>query len=197
MDENDETCTLMPTDGARPRLEFEKFFYSHFQIIWSYVARRVSYQNVDDVVSRSFAVAWQKFERIPQPPEDRLWLFGVARRCIADQRRSDVRQLRLVARASSEAQTLHSHHESSGDPRAEDVLMTIDGLAPLDREALQLVLWDGLSHEDAARVMECSVSAFESRYRRARNSVKNLVIAEKPMSPISDVENSKEVNYER
>src|ERR1019366_10040388 len=157
---------MMSTNDTGLRLEFERFFHSHFQIIWSYVARRVSQQSVDDVVSRSFAVAWQKYQTIPQPPEDRLWMFGVARRCIADQRRSDDRQLRLVARIAVEAQELHPPLDSSGDPRAVEVLLAIDELAPLDREALQLVLWDGLSHDDAARVMECSVSAFESRYRQ-------------------------------
>jgi hypothetical protein len=32
---------------------------------------------------------------VPQPPEDRLWLFGVANRVIADHRRSTIRRLRL------------------------------------------------------------------------------------------------------
>jgi DNA-directed RNA polymerase specialized sigma24 family protein len=73
----------------------------------------------------------------------------------------------------------------------------VERLAPLDREAIQLVLWDGLSHEDAAHIMRCSVSAFESRYRRARNVVKNAVFALSPTSPTSDVEHSKEVDYER
>ena len=187
----------MPTSDTGPRIEFERFFHAHFQVIWNYVAQRVSPQNVDDVVSRCFAVAWQKFQTIPQPPEDRLWLFGVGRRCIADQRRSDGRRLRLTARASADIQTLHSHQDSPGDPRIEVVQRAVDGLAPLDREAIQLVLWDGLSHEDAAHIMECSVSAFESRYRRARNVVKTAVFAERPTSPISDVEKSKEVNYER
>ena len=174
----------MPTNDTGPRLEFERFFHAHFQVIWGYVARRVAPQNVDDVVSRCFAVAWQKFQAIPQPPEDRLWLFGVARRCIADQRRSDGRRLRLTARASADIQTLHSHQDSPGDPRMEVVQRAVEGLAPLDREAIQLVLWDGLS-------------PFESRYRRARNVVKTAVFAERPTSPISDVEKSKEVNYER
>ena len=122
-------------------------------------------------------------------------MFGVARRCIADQRRSDDRQLRLVARIAVETQESGPPEDFSRDPLVVEVLATIDGLAPLEREALQLVLWDGLSHEDAARVMECSVSAFESRYRRARNVVKStLTFKAKP--PKNNVENPKEVNYD-
>lgn len=188
---------MMPTNRGEPRLEFERFFNAHFHVIWSYVARRVSPQSVDDVVSRSFSVAWRKFQSIPQPPQDRLWLFGVARRCIADERRSDVRRHRLTARASSDIHMLHPHQEPPGDPRIEAIERAVERLTPLDREAIQLVLWDGLSHQDAAHIMQCSVSAFESRYRRARNVIKNAVFAISPTSPNSDVEHSKEVNYER
>jgi RNA polymerase sigma-70 factor (ECF subfamily) len=127
-------------------------------------------------------VAWQKFAEVPQRPEDRLWLFGVARRCIADQRRADGRQLRLVLRLSSDVLLHGANRDCYSDPRAETVLETIDRLAPLDREALQLVLWDGLSHDEAARVMECSVAAFESRYRRARNAVRAVADAALPKS---------------
>jgi RNA polymerase sigma-70 factor (ECF subfamily) len=44
-----------------------------------------------------------------------------------------------------------------------------------DREALQLVLWEGLTHQQAATALNCTVNAFEIRYRRARNSVKDMV----------------------
>lgn len=45
----------------------------------------------------------------------------------------------------------------------------------MDREALRLVLWDELSHAEAAKVLECTTNAFEIRYRRARNVVRDLV----------------------
>ncbi len=44
-------------------------------------------------------------------------------------------------------------------------LAAMDRLRPADREALRLVLWDDLSHADAAAVLGCSVNAFELRYR--------------------------------
>jgi DNA-directed RNA polymerase specialized sigma24 family protein len=50
-------------------------------------------------------------------------------------------------------------------------------LSEFDQEALHLILWDNLKHEEAAVVMECSVAAFESRYRRARNAVREVVNA--------------------
>jgi len=35
------------------------------------------------------------------------------------------------------------------------------------------VLWDGLSHAEAATVLGCSANAFEIRYRRARAAVRD------------------------
>jgi DNA-directed RNA polymerase specialized sigma24 family protein len=61
------------------------------------------------------------------------------------------------------------------DHRFELVLEAVERLKPLDREALRLVLWDELSHAEASVVMNCSINAFELRYRRARNSVRRTV----------------------
>jgi DNA-directed RNA polymerase specialized sigma24 family protein len=55
------------------------------------------------------------------------------------------------------------------------VVSAMASLPPNDREALQLVLWEELTHAQAATVLNCSVNAFEIRYRRARNTVKEFV----------------------
>jgi DNA-directed RNA polymerase specialized sigma24 family protein len=49
-------------------------------------------------------------------------------------------------------------------------------LRPAEQEALRLVLWDGLTHADAAAVLRCSANAFELRYRWARNAVRDAVV---------------------
>jgi DNA-directed RNA polymerase specialized sigma24 family protein len=59
----------------------------------------------------------------------------------------------------------------------------MSALRPADREALQLVLWDELSHAEAAAVLGCSPNAFELRYRRARNAVRDTVTAKRPANP--------------
>jgi predicted DNA-binding protein (UPF0251 family) len=57
------------------------------------------------------------------------------------------------------------------------VLAALASLRPKEREALQLVLWDELSHTEAAAVLGCTVNAFELRYRRARNRVRDALAA--------------------
>jgi RNA polymerase sigma-70 factor (ECF subfamily) len=153
---------------------FEDVYSAYFRDIALYVARRVPRDEVEDVVAKVFLVAWRRVAKLPAPPEDRLWLFGVARRCVANHVRSAARQGRLHSKLVGE-QSSSRVTSSSVDPRFDLVLVAIGKLKALDREALQLVLWDGLSHAESATVLGCSENAFELRYRRARNSVRNLV----------------------
>lgn len=155
---------------------FERLYEACYRDITAYVTRRTTASNVGDVVAKVFAVAWRRLERIPEPPDDRLWLFGVARRCLSDYQRSDNRQLRLQARLAREPDlAANTRHSSDADPRLELVVSAMASLTSNDREALRLVLWEELTHAQAATVLNCTVNAFEIRYRRARNAVKDLV----------------------
>ena len=153
---------------------FEDIYTGRYQEIAGYVRRRVAPHEADDVVAQVFATAWRRLDQVPAHPEDRLWLFGVARRCVADHDRSQRRRLRLGIRLTSDAMT-NGVSPVASDPRCEQVLTAMNALRPADREALQLVLWDELTHAEAAALLGCSVNAFELRYRRARTAVRDAV----------------------
>src|SRR5215469_968609 len=159
---------------------FEALYTAHYQAIAGYVLRRVPAAEADDVIAQVFAVTWRRFDSVPPPPADRLWLFGVARNSVADQLRSERRRLHLRARLTRETVTgspASAAAPSAAEPAGEQVRAAIRGLRPADREALQLVLWDELSHAEAAAVVGCSQNAFELRYRRARKAVRDAVRA--------------------
>ena len=172
--ENDVTST----SGVRERA-FEALYTAHYQAIAGYVLRRVPADEADDVIAQVFTVAWRRFDSVPAPPEDRLWLFGVARNSVADQLRAGRRRLHLWARLIQQA-AAPGFSASTADPTGEQVRAAMCALRPADREALQLVLWDELSHAEAAAVLGCSPNAFELRYRRARKAVRDAVIAMNP-----------------
>src|ERR1700685_1271795 len=88
------------TDGSeRDRAQrFEAFYAAHRQAVAGYARRRVGNNDAGDVIAQVFSVAWRRFDIVPAPPQDRLWLFGVARRLVADHRRSSLRRLRLHQR---------------------------------------------------------------------------------------------------
>jgi RNA polymerase sigma-70 factor (ECF subfamily) len=157
---------------------FGALYTGSYQEITGYVRRRVPPDAADDVVAQVFTVAWRRFGQVPGPPQDRLWLFGVARNCAAEHHRAATRRLRLRTRLSHEPAAV-AHVPGPGGPDHDPgpVLAALASLRPRDREALQLVLWDELSHAEAAAVLGCTVNAFELRYRRARNRVRDAIAA--------------------
>jgi len=157
---------------------FEALYTGSYREITGYVRRRVPPDAADDVVAQVFTVAWRRFGEVPGPPQDRLWLFGVARNCAAEHHRAATRRLRLRTRLSQEPAAV-AHVPGPGGPDHDPgpVLAALASLKPRDREALQLVLWDELSHAEAAAVLGCTVNAFELRYRRARNRVRDALAA--------------------
>ena len=132
-------------------------------------------------MAQVFLVAWRRFEIIPSPPEDRLWLFGVARRMVAEHRRSTMRRLRLNDRLVDEAREPQASIESFRilQARVDDAM---EVLRPAEREVLRLVLWDDLSHGEVAAVLGCTVNAVELRYRRARLRFHEAFLALEPTS---------------
>ena len=157
--------------------KFEHPYNARYAEIAGYVRRRVAEADADDVIAHIFTVAWRKVEQVPPPPDDRLWLFGVARNSVAEHNRSRQRRLRLHVRLAQDAFTAASWaRAANSDPRYAQVLTAISSLPPAEREALQLVLWEELTHAEAASVLGCSVNAFELRYRRARTVVRDAVM---------------------
>jgi RNA polymerase sigma factor (sigma-70 family) len=166
----------MPGSGGQDRsAEFETFYTARYAEIAGYVRRRVADHDCDDVIAQVFTIAWRRFDSVPPPPQDRLWLFGVARNSVAEHERSLTRRQRLRGRLA-DASAIGPLAPQS-DPRYEPVLSAMSALRHADREALQLVLWDGLTHAEAATLLGCSVNAFELRYRRARTAVRDAVLA--------------------
>src|SRR4051812_43275475 len=116
------------------RASFEALYDAHGEAVLRYARRRTTDPaSADDVVAETFVVAWRKLEQVPEDP--RGWLFAVARRVLANQRRSELRRDALAQRLASEP----SQHA----PRLQDAGLAgaLEGLSERDREALLLVHW--------------------------------------------------------
>jgi RNA polymerase sigma-70 factor (ECF subfamily) len=177
-----------PQPGARTPARFEAFYRGRYQEIAAYVRRRVTEDAADDVIANVFTVAWRRFGDVPGPPQDRPWLFAVARHTIADHNRAQRRRFRLGARLIADAAITARPVSAPGSAYENElVLAALAALRPAEREALQLVHWEELSHAEAATVLGCTVNAFELRYRRARKAVRAAVAgAEEAPGPIAE-----------
>src|ERR1700722_19806197 len=128
-----------PIDVDR-RARFDALFDRHYAAVRAYIVRRSAPGVVDDVVSETFLVAWR---RIDSAPVDGLpWLLGVARRVLANQRRSEARRGALADRLAGVV-SRGGVAEPAGEAFGE-LGDAIAALSPRQREALLLVAWEGL-----------------------------------------------------
>ncbi len=137
--------------------QFEQVYAEHREAVRAYVRRRAPEAVVDDVVSDTFVVCLRKIDRVPAEPLP--WLYAVARKTLANERRKRVR----VAHGP---EVLAEEPAPVGDST---LATAFNALSERDREVLRLVAWEGLSLADAATVLGCSAVACRVRYHRAKS----------------------------
>ncbi len=128
-----------------------------------------------DVVSQTFVVAWRRWDAVPRDGEDaRAWLYGVARRVLADVHRAASRRRRLAERLMS---MVGRDEQVAPAPRLDDGVLQVawSRLSERDRELLALIAWEGLTAEQAARALGCLPSTLHVRLHRARRRLAALM----------------------
>lgn len=143
-----------------PEEAFRRLFSRHYGSVFAYAARRVGWDDAADVAAETFTVAWRKIRRIPHDAE-LPWLYGVARRVVANQRRSLRRRRRLEEKIAGNPGEAVAH-----DPP--DLRSVVETLAEADREVLMLAAWEGLDPAGIGRALGCSANAAAVRLHRAR-----------------------------
>ena len=159
---------------------FERLFRSHADAVRSFALRRGMPEDADDVVSETFLVAWRRLDDVPADP--RPWLLMVARRVLANRRRTAGRVVSLSARLARTAATGQASYAADASAGAElrlTVLSALERLPEKEREALRLLAWDGLSTTDAATALGCSRATLAVRVHRGRRRLATLLELER------------------
>lgn len=149
--------------GARDR--FEAIYNAHYPAIHQYATRRTdSPEDTADVMSETFLTAWRRIADVPEGEAARLWLYGVARRVLANQRRGQSRRAGLAERLKDAS----SAARPSGPDGLDHVREAFDGLPARDRDVLALACWEGLTGPEIGKVVGCTATAARIRLHRAR-----------------------------
>ncbi|HSK90422.1 MAG TPA: RNA polymerase sigma factor [Euzebyales bacterium] len=147
---------------------FRELFATTYEDLLRFVERRVHPLAAEDVVADVFLVAWRRLDDVPVVPDEaRAWLFGVAQRTMANQRRGDARRLSLHVRVGQAHAQVKDDHSADVEARV-DLARAWSKLSQPDQEALTLVGLDGLTGRQAASVLGISATAFSLRLLRAR-----------------------------
>jgi RNA polymerase sigma-70 factor (ECF subfamily) len=161
----------MGTDDEERR--FRALFDSEARAVLGYALRRVeNAEDAADIVAETFSVAWRRIEDVPPDSEAQLWLYGVARRVLANQRRSAVRRQRLGNRLREELRVTADVLVAADDDRADAVRQAIAQLPEQDREVLLLANWEGLTPTEIAGVIDVPPATVRTRLHRARSRLR-------------------------
>jgi RNA polymerase sigma factor (sigma-70 family) len=164
-----------PSGGSRlldDRARLEQLFRENSTCVLGYLLRRTEDpEDASDALAEVMLVAWRRLDDVPSGDKARLWLFGVARRVIANTRRSSERRLRLGERLRQQLPGAMVP-ESEEEHEAEVVRAAIRRLSEAQREVLLLNAWEGLEPAEIAAVINVVPATARTRLHRARNQLR-------------------------
>ncbi|WP_322762830.1 sigma-70 family RNA polymerase sigma factor [Frankia sp. Cr2] len=168
---------------------FVEFYRKSFRAVHSYLERRLAdHGDIDDAVAETYLVVWRRRQDIPPADSESIaWAIGIARYCLANQRRSALRRQRLFLRIRQVA------HEPSGVSESGNweaiVIAEFNRLSDGDREILELAYWDDLKVHEIAVVLKCTSNAASVRLHRAKRRLKERAEAGAGVSVCTAEEN--------
>lgn len=152
---------------------FTDLYNRTYGAIEAYARRRTTPGLADDIVTETFLVALRRPGAVPAGRE-LVWLYGVAHRLLANQRRAQRREHALVDRLERHSVAVSADPADTVGERAA-ALSALSQLSPNDQEALRLVAWEGLDTAAAAEVAGCTRAAMGVRLHRARRRLVHLL----------------------
>ncbi len=158
-----------PSDASRDS-RFTSLATEVWEPLQRYVRRRARPDDVDDIVAETLTVVWRRLDDVPEGAE-LPWTYSIARRCVANHRRSTTRHRSLIERitdrrgASEDVPDTAAAAIDTSDPDLEAALAR---LSADDREVLTLWAWEQLTVSELAVVLGISPNTATVRLRRAR-----------------------------
>jgi RNA polymerase sigma-70 factor (ECF subfamily) len=136
--------------------------------------------NGEDVAQEVWLEVWRSISRLNSAGAFATWLYTIARR----------RAMRHVSRRTRcdeqwETEQLAEIPDENVDNgfKADDARRlhaALDGLPPVQREAIVMRFLEDMSYEDIARVVGCSVGTVRSRLFYAKANLRNVLDDDRP-----------------
>jgi RNA polymerase sigma-70 factor (ECF subfamily) len=162
-------------DAADPsrRDRFSTIFSLTYEPLQRYVRRRGGGADTDDIVAETLTVVWRRLDDVPADAA-LPWTIGVARRCLANHRRTEQRRTTLAERAAA--------HLTAPSDTDDELHLAMEQLDTDQRELLHLWAWEGFAPREIAVVLGITANAASIRLHRARRDLAALLPARKNAS---------------
>lgn len=159
----------MTTATTKAEAQFNALYSKHLAAIVNYAARRATGPDAVDVAAETFAIAWRRLDQLPA--DNALpWLYGVARRVLANQRRGNLRRHDLHTKLFAE--WLPLRNETVDRPEHSPLFTALESLSDEDRDILLLAGVEELRPAEIALVLDVSAEVVRNRLSRARSRLR-------------------------
>jgi len=158
---------------AKSEQQYRSLFDLHHREVYAYCRRRTDAETAADCLAETFLVAWRRLDDVPDGDAALGWLYGVARRVLANEFRSTRRSRRLITRLRNTEPVPNPGPDVVVVRKEEDRIMfqALGRLHPQDQELLRLAWWEELPHAAIADLLGCSTNAATHRIQRAARRV--------------------------
>jgi RNA polymerase sigma-70 factor (ECF subfamily) len=155
---------------------FGELFERHGRAVFSFCARRTGDLSLaEDLTSIVFLEAWRRRQSVEIDESALPWLLGTANNLARNARRSLRRHNAALRRLPTDESSSDSEDDAVARIDAQraltSALKAISKLSSEERDVVNLVLWSGVSYDDAARVLGVPVGTVRSRVSRARSKL--------------------------
>lgn len=160
-------------DTNESERRYLRLFERYHRQVYAFCRRRSDAQTAADGLAETFLVTWRRINEVPDGDAGLGWLYGVARRVLANEFRRTRRSRRLVARLRADKSASNPTPEVVVVRQERDrvMLAALAELRPQDQEVLRLAWWEELPHAEIANIMGCSQNAATHRIHRAARRV--------------------------
>ncbi len=159
------------TEPERFATVFDRHYDAIHRFLWTRVGRRA-----EDLAAEVFKIAFQRRDDYdPRFPSARPWLFGIAARLAKQQHRDEAKAHEVVERMGSRPEDVSDvGPEQRLDELAPSspVAASLLELPARDRQPLLLHVWEDLSYEEVAHVLDVPLGTVRSRIHRARRDLR-------------------------
>lgn len=152
--------------------------------VLAYFRRRANpTEDAADLLAQTLLTVWRRVADLPtDETRARMWMFGVARRVLANYERGKIRHSDLAAKLRHTLITDSSNSDNDPADEHTDIWAAVATLPPAQRELVLLVHGDGFTVTEAASLMSASKSTTRSRYATALQSLRTVLHDYAPMA---------------
>lgn len=165
------------TDPAHFAIIFDR----HVGAVHRFLERRLGRDVADSLAGEVFRIAFERRATYQlERPNCLPWLYGIAKNLLLKERRQQARHLRALGRLLTEDEPMSAGMEAIDARLDAEVIWPrlAQALADLpvgERDVILLVVWEELSYQEVAEVLDVPIGTVRSRLHRARRRIRELM----------------------